>query len=71
MQHVVLDETDQMLAVGFEEGVETILENVPKNRQTFCSRDHAALVKKLQQKFDESKWHYLVGKMGRLIKTSI
>jgi ATP-dependent RNA helicase DDX21 len=31
---VVLDEADQMLNVGFEQDVETILENVPTQRQT-------------------------------------
>ena len=36
VQHVVLDEADQMLAVGFEEDVETIL-RCAKNRQTLCS----------------------------------
>lgn len=52
VQHVVLDEADQMLAVGFEEDVETILEDVPKNRQTFLfSATMPHWVKKLQQKF--------------------
>lgn len=35
VQFVVLDEADQMLAVGFEEAVETILQNLPSNRQSF------------------------------------
>ncbi|XP_074307757.1 DEAD-box ATP-dependent RNA helicase 53, mitochondrial-like [Silene latifolia] len=34
VQYVVLDEADQMLAVGFQEAVEVILERLPKNRQT-------------------------------------
>lgn len=34
IQYVVLDEADQMLNVGFEQDVETILNNVPEQRQT-------------------------------------
>ncbi|XP_056171059.1 DEAD-box ATP-dependent RNA helicase 53, mitochondrial-like, partial [Syzygium oleosum] len=34
VQFVVLDEADQMLAVGFEEDVETILQKLPQNRQS-------------------------------------
>ena len=34
IQFVVLDEADQMLNVGFEQDVETILNNVPEVRQT-------------------------------------
>ncbi|KAK4800027.1 hypothetical protein SAY86_025392 [Trapa natans] len=34
VQFVVLDEADQMLAVGFEEDVETILQRLPQNRQS-------------------------------------
>ena len=34
VRYLVLDESDQMLAVGFAEDVERILENVPKERQS-------------------------------------
>ena len=34
LQYVVLDEADQMLAIGFEEDVETILAKAPSERQT-------------------------------------
>jgi ATP-dependent RNA helicase DDX21 len=52
IQHVVLDEADQMLAVGFEEDVEKILEGVPASRQTFLfSATMPHWVKKLQAKF--------------------
>lgn len=34
VKYVILDEADQMLAVGFCEDVETILEGVPNERQT-------------------------------------
>ena len=35
IEYCVLDEADQMLAVGFEEDVERIMEEVPEQRQTF------------------------------------
>lgn len=34
IQFVVLDEADQMLAVGFDEAVEVIMEKLPQNRQS-------------------------------------
>jgi ATP-dependent RNA helicase DDX21 len=34
VEYLVLDEADQMLAVGFEEDVETILEKLPPKRQS-------------------------------------
>jgi ATP-dependent RNA helicase DDX21 len=34
VEYLVLDEADQMLAVGFEEAVETILEHLPTKRQS-------------------------------------
>ena len=34
VQYLVLDEADQMLAVGFEEDVEVILEKLPTKRQS-------------------------------------
>jgi len=34
IQFVVLDEADQMLAVGFDEDVEVIMEQLPQNRQS-------------------------------------
>ena len=49
--HVVLDEADAMLNVGFEEDVETILEAVPTQRQTLLfSATMPAWVKKLTRK---------------------
>ncbi|GJN24488.1 hypothetical protein PR202_gb12231 [Eleusine coracana subsp. coracana] len=39
IQFVVLDESDQMLAVGFDEDVEVIMENLPQNRQ----KEHISL----------------------------
>ncbi|WZZ52171.1 hypothetical protein YC2023_052278 [Brassica napus] len=34
VEYLVLDEADQMLAVGFEEAVESILENLPQKRHS-------------------------------------
>ncbi|GJP86134.1 hypothetical protein CLOP_g16198 [Closterium sp. NIES-67] len=54
VQFVVLDEADQMLAVGFEEDVERILENLPEgvNIQTsLFSATMPSWVKKLSRKY--------------------
>lgn len=52
VQYVVLDEADQMLAVGFAEDVEVILEEVPSQRQTMLfSATMPGWVKKLSRKY--------------------
>ncbi|XP_057424111.1 DEAD-box ATP-dependent RNA helicase 3, chloroplastic-like [Lotus japonicus] len=52
VQYLVLDEADQMLAVGFEEDVETILQTVPTGRQTMLfSATMPGWVKKLSRKY--------------------
>lgn len=52
VQHLVLDEADQMLAVGFEEDVEFILEKLPSERQSMLfSATMPPWVKKLARKF--------------------
>uniref|UniRef100_N1R1K3 DEAD-box ATP-dependent RNA helicase 9 n=1 Tax=Aegilops tauschii TaxID=37682 RepID=N1R1K3_AEGTA len=49
---VVLDEADQMLSVGFDEAVETILQNVPAKRQTLMfSATMPPWIRKLMQKY--------------------
>lgn len=51
VEYLVLDEADQMLAVGFEEDVEVILENLPKERQSMLfSATMPGWVKKLSRK---------------------
>lgn len=51
VQFLVLDEADQMLAVGFEEDVEIILENLPAERQSMLfSATMPGWVKKLSRK---------------------
>ncbi|TKY52376.1 DEAD-box ATP-dependent RNA helicase 3 [Spatholobus suberectus] len=52
VQYLVLDEADQMLAVGFEEDVEVILDKVPAQRQTMLfSATMPGWVKKLSRKY--------------------
>lgn len=52
VSYLVLDEADQMLAVGFEEDVERILEQMPKQRQSMLfSATMPAWVKKLSRKY--------------------
>ncbi|CAK7340355.1 unnamed protein product [Dovyalis caffra] len=36
IKHVVLDEADQMLGVGFVDAIETILSRLPRNRHSMC-----------------------------------
>ncbi|CAH1426325.1 unnamed protein product [Lactuca virosa] len=52
VQFLVLDEADQMLAVGFEEDVEHILEKLPSQRQSMLfSATMPGWVKKLSRKY--------------------
>ncbi|KAI3987540.1 hypothetical protein MKX01_003226 [Papaver californicum] len=52
VEYLVLDEADQMLAVGFEEDVECILETVPAQRQSMLfSATMPTWVKKLSRKY--------------------
>ncbi|KAL6623436.1 hypothetical protein ACP70R_033315 [Stipagrostis hirtigluma subsp. patula] len=55
IRFVVLDEADQMLSVGFDQDVETILERVPPQRQTLMfSATMPTWIRKLQQKYLKS-----------------
>ncbi|KAA8536673.1 hypothetical protein F0562_029151 [Nyssa sinensis] len=52
VEFLVLDEADQMLAVGFEEDVEVILEKLPSERQSMLfSATMPGWVKKLARKY--------------------
>ncbi|XP_042483521.1 DEAD-box ATP-dependent RNA helicase 53, mitochondrial-like isoform X2 [Macadamia integrifolia] len=52
VQFVVLDEADQMLAVGFDEDVEVILERLPQKRQSMMfSATMPNWIRKLTQKY--------------------
>lgn len=55
VEYLVLDEADQMLAVGFEEDVEVILEKLPSQRQNMLfSATMPTWVKKLARKYLEN-----------------
>lgn len=52
IQFVVLDEADQMLAVGFDEDVEVIMENLPQNRQSMLfSATMPSWIRKITSKY--------------------
>ncbi|XP_062202633.1 DEAD-box ATP-dependent RNA helicase 9-like [Phragmites australis] len=52
IRFVVLDEADQMLSVGFDQDVETILQRVPPQRQTLMfSATMPTWIRKLTQKY--------------------
>ncbi|KAL6638185.1 hypothetical protein ACP70R_025757 [Stipagrostis hirtigluma subsp. patula] len=52
VRYLVLDEADQMLAVGFEEDVETILQQLPAERQSMLfSATMPSWVKKLSRRY--------------------
>ena len=49
---VVLDEADQMLAVGFDEDVEVIMEHLPQNRQSMLfSATMPSWIRKISSKY--------------------
>lgn len=52
IQFVILDEADQMLAVGFDEDVEVIMENMPQNRQSMLfSATMPTWIRKISNKY--------------------
>ncbi|CAN6170876.1 unnamed protein product [Urochloa humidicola] len=52
VQFVVLDEADQMLAVGFDEDVEVIMEQLPQNRQSMLfSATMPSWIRKISNKY--------------------
>ncbi|XP_050380474.1 DEAD-box ATP-dependent RNA helicase 53, mitochondrial-like isoform X3 [Argentina anserina] len=52
VQFIVLDEADEMLKVGFQEAVETILQSLPKQRQTLMfSATMPPFIRSLTQKY--------------------
>ena len=55
---VVLDEADEMLDMGFREDIETILENVPEERQTtFFSATMPKAILELTKKYQNEPEH--------------
>lgn len=58
---VVLDEADEMLDMGFREDIETILENVPEERQTtFFSATMPKAILELTKKYQNEPEHIKV-----------
>jgi len=52
IQFVVLDEADQMLAVGFDEDVEVIMEQLPQNHQSMLfSATMPSWIRKISNKY--------------------
>jgi superfamily II DNA/RNA helicase len=52
IQLVVLDESDQMLALGFDEDVEVIMEQLPQNRQSMLfSATMPSWIRKISNKY--------------------
>ena len=63
--HVVLDESDRMLDMGFREELEAILERMPKDRRThLISATFPAAVRKLADRFQRDPLHIQGTKLG-------
>ena len=63
--HVVLDESDRMLDMGFREELEAILEQLPKERRThMMSATFPAAVRRLADRFQESALHIEGTRLG-------
>eukprot|EP00803_Ostreobium_quekettii_P002697 evm.model.scf_840.6 EVM.evm.TU.scf_840.6 scf_840:56436-62199(-) len=63
IKHVILDESDQMLDMGFEEDMESILKHAPEDRQTMLfSATLPSWVKRVSRKY--LKDHVLVDLVG-------
>jgi ATP-dependent RNA helicase DeaD len=55
VKHLVLDEADEMLSMGFEKEISAIIEKVPKQRQTLLfSATIASDIQRLSQRYMES-----------------
>lgn len=63
--HVVLDESDRMLDMGFREELEAILEQLPKERRThMISATFPAGVRRLADRFQKSALHIEGTRLG-------
>ncbi|MFP6664784.1 MAG: DEAD/DEAH box helicase [Deltaproteobacteria bacterium] len=64
-QHVVLDEADQMLDMGFREELEAILEQLPAERHShLVSATFPAAVKRLADRFQNNALHVQGTRLG-------
>ncbi|HIL02260.1 MAG TPA: DEAD/DEAH box helicase [Myxococcales bacterium] len=65
IQHVVLDESDRMLDMGFRDELEAILEQLPKVRRThLISATFPAAVQKLANRFQKKPLHIEGTRLG-------
>jgi len=65
VEHVVLDESDRMLDMGFREELEGILEQLPRERRThLVSATFAAQVRKLANRFQDDPLHVEGTRLG-------
>ena len=65
VEHVVLDESDRMLEMGFREELEAILEQLPKERRThLVSATFAAQVRRLADRFQQDAVHIEGTRLG-------
>ncbi len=65
VEHVVLDESDRMLDLGFREELEAILENMPEERRThLISATFPAPVRKLANRFQNDALHIEGTRLG-------
>jgi ATP-dependent RNA helicase DeaD len=65
IQHVVLDESDRMLDMGFRDELEAILEQLPKSRRThLISATFPAAVQKLANRFQKKPLHIEGTRLG-------
>ncbi|NLB90835.1 MAG: DEAD/DEAH box helicase, partial [Clostridiales bacterium] len=61
VKHIILDEADSMLDMGFREDIEKILEAVPANRQTvFLSATIPPEIKKIATSYQHNAQHIVV-----------
>ena len=65
IEHVVLDESDRMLDMGFREELEAILEQLPKERRThLISATFPGAVRKLANRFQKNVLHIEGTRLG-------
>jgi ATP-dependent RNA helicase DeaD len=65
VEHVVLDESDRMLDMGFRDELEAILENLPEERRThLISATFPAPVRKLANRFQQDALHIEGTRLG-------
>lgn len=65
LQHVVLDEADEMLNMGFKEEIDDILQSVPENRRTWLfSATMPKEVRRISEDYMENPFELSVGQQN-------